>query len=61
MNQKYSEINAFTLTFTRGRTGHGGRVAISTTDVRPGVGPFCNGQITWEDGPSPGRTVRRAY
>ena len=28
---------------------------------RPGVGPFCNGQITWEDGPSSGRTVHRAY
>ena len=34
-----------------------GGVSISTTDVRPGVGSFCNGQITWEDGPSPGRTV----
>ena len=42
----------------RGRSNH---VSISRTDVRPGVGPFCNGQITWEDGPSPGRTVRRAY
>ena len=36
-------------------------VSLSTTDVRPGVGPFCNGQITWEDGPSSGRTDRRAY
>ena len=36
-----------------------GGVSISTTDIRPGVGPFCNGQITWDDGPSPGRTVRR--
>ena len=42
---------------TRGLAG----VSISTMDVRPGVGPFCNGQITWEDGPSPGRTVRRVY
>ena len=24
-------------------------------DGHPGVGPFCNGQIAWEDDPSPGR------
>ena len=30
----------------------GGGVSISMMDVRPGVGPFCNGQITWEDGRS---------
>ena len=44
-----------------GLTAPQGGVSISTTDIRPGVGPFCNGQITWVDGPSPGRTVRRAY
>ena len=37
-----------------GSGGGGGGVSISTTDVRPGIGPFCNGQITWEDGPLPG-------
>ena len=38
-----------------------GPVSINTAAVRPGVGPFCYGQITWDDGPSPGRTVRPAY
>ena len=29
-----------------------GRVSINTTAVRPGVGLFCDGQITWDDGPT---------
>ena len=29
--------------------------------VRQGDGPFCYGQITWDDGPSSSRMVRRAY
>ena len=37
-----------------------GPVSINTKAVPPGVGPFCHGQITWEDGPSPRRTVRHA-
>ena len=28
-------------------------VSLTATDRWTGVGPFCYGQITWEDGPSP--------
>ena len=42
-------------------TRNQGSVSISMPDIRPGIGPFCYGQITWEDNPTPGQTVHRAY
>ena len=35
-----------------GGGGGAGGVSISTTVSPTGVGPFCYGQITWEDGAS---------
>ena len=36
-----------------------GGVSLTAMDCPTGVEPFCYGQIAWDDGLSPGRTVRR--
>ena len=34
-------------------------VSLTVTDLPTGDGPFCYGQIIWDNGPLSSRTVRR--
>ena len=43
------------------RSGSRGDVLLTATDCPTGRRTFCYGQIAWDNGLSPGRTVRRAY